>query len=202
MYRKCNNNITARKIKANLSSVWRIFKKVENNLYILYKFDSGRTVYAPLYVHTFRFLTNRHLKNAQAFLCENLDPQALDTVSDKLKWYRYQNGLQQSDIAKIMEVDRTTYSRYEENVLETYPLDKLEKAAKYFGIDITVLLDEYNLFLYHGQGGQIKGLRKSLGFTQSELAQQLSVSTQKVRNWEEEKVRISRVTFEKISTIS
>ena len=66
-------------------------------------------------------MTNRHLRNAQVFLCENPDPQSLDTVSDKLKWYRYQNGLQQSNMAKIMEVDRTTYSRYEENVLKAYP---------------------------------------------------------------------------------
>lgn len=146
-------------------------------------------------------MTNRHLRNAQVFLCENPDPQSLDTVSDKLKWYRYQNGLQQSDMAKIMGVDRTTYSRYEENVLEAYPLDKLEKAAKYFGIDIIELLNEYNLFLYYGQGEQIKGLRKSLGLTQSELAQRLGVSLQKVRNWEDGKVRVSRRTFEKIEKI-
>lgn len=55
-------------------------------------------------------------------------------------------------MAKIMGVDRTTYSRYEENVLDAYPLDKLENAAKRFVIDITELLDEYNLFLYRGQG--------------------------------------------------
>lgn len=138
------------------------------------------------------------MRNAQDFLCVNPDPQALDTVSDKLKWYRYQNGLQQSNMAKIMEVDRTTYSRYEENVLEAYPLDKLKKVAVYFGIDITKLLDEYNLFLYRGQGEQIKGLRKSLGLTQAEFARQFGVSIQKVRNWEEEKVRVNRGTFEKI----
>lgn len=156
-------------------------------------------VYAPLYIHSFRFLTNFHLRTAQDFLNENPNPQALDTVSDKLKWYRFQNGLQQSDMAKIMEVDRKTYSRYEENVLEAYPLDKLEKASKYFGIDIADLLDEYNLFLYRGQGAQIKGLRKSLGLTQSELAKRLGVSIQKVKNWEREKVRVSRGTFEKLS---
>lgn len=90
------------------------------------------------------------MRNAQDFLFANPDPRTLDTVSDKLKWYRFQNGLQQSDMAKIMEVDRKTYSRYETNVLEAYPLDKLEKASKYFGIDIADLLDEYNLFLYRG----------------------------------------------------
>lgn len=139
------------------------------------------------------------MRNAQDFLCANPNPQTLDTVSDKLKWYRYQNGLQQSDMAKIMEVDRTTYSRYEENVLEAYPLDKLEKSAKHFGIDITELLDKYNLFLYLGQGEQIKSFRKSLGLTKAELAQRLGVSLQKVRNWESEKVRVSRSMFEKLT---
>ena len=83
---------------------------------------------------------------------ENPNPNRLESVSDKLKWYRIQNGLLQRDVAKVMEVDRTTYSRYEENVLEAYPLDKLAKAAELFGIDVTALLDDYNLFLYHGQG--------------------------------------------------
>ncbi|MEZ3454749.1 MAG: transcriptional regulator [Oscillospiraceae bacterium] len=156
-------------------------------------------VYAPLYIHSFRFLTSFHLRNAQDFIFANPDPRTLDTVSDKLKWYRFQNGLQQSDMAKIMEVDRKTYSRYEENVLDAYPLDKLEKAAVYYEIDITELLDKYNLFLYRGQGAQIKGLRKSLGLTQSELAKRLGVSIQKVKNWEREKVRVSRGTFEKLS---
>lgn len=66
-----------------------------------------------------------------------------------------------------MGVDRTTYARYEENVLEAYPLDKLANAAELFHIEITALLDNYNLFLYHGQGQQIKRLRKSLQLTQS-----------------------------------
>lgn len=78
-------------------------------------------------------------------------------------------------------------------------MDKLEKAAIYFGVDVTELLDEYNLFLYRGQGEQIKGLRKLLGLTQSELTKRLGVPIQKVRNWEREKVRVSRGTFEKLS---
>ncbi len=62
---------------------------------------------------------------------ENPNPNRLESVSDKLKWYRIQNGLLQRDVAKVMEVDRTTYSRYEENVLEAYPLDKLQKLLNY-----------------------------------------------------------------------
>ncbi len=151
-----------------------------------------------MYIHTFRFLTNRHLTQAQTFLFENPNPEKLITVSDKLKWYRYQNGLLQRDVAKVMEVDRTTYSRYEENVLGSYPLDKLKKATECFQIDVTALLDEYNLFLYHGQGEQIKRLRKSLKLTQSDFAKYVGVSLTTVKKWEWGKVRIQKNTYIKL----
>lgn len=135
---------------------------------------------------------------AQKFLYENPDPDNLTTVSDKLKWYRYQNGLLQSDVAKAMEIDRTTYSRYEENVLDAYPLDKLEKAAELFKTDVTSLLDEYNLFLYNGQGEQIKRLRQSLDMTRSEFAGRLNVSLKTIQRWEQNTVRIQKGTFERL----
>lgn len=153
--------------------------------------------YAPLYIHSFRFLTNRHLTKAQYFLFENPNPEKLTTVSDKLKWHRYQNGLLQNEVAKVMEVDRTTYSRYEENVLETYPLDKLSKAAEFFEIDVTSLLDDYNLFLYHNQRQQIKRLRKSLKLTQSEFAKYIGVPLGTLKKWEQNRVNIQKKTFEK-----
>lgn len=154
--------------------------------------------YSPFYIHIFRFLSNRHLSGAQKFLYENPDPDKLAAVSNKLKWYRYQNGLLQSDVAKAMEIDRTTYSRYEENVLDAYPLDKLEKAAGLFKTDVTSLLDEYNLFLYNGQGKQIKRLRKSLNMTRSEFVRRLNVSLKTLQRWEQDKVRIQKGTFERI----
>ncbi|MCH5349621.1 MAG: helix-turn-helix domain-containing protein [Oscillospiraceae bacterium] len=154
--------------------------------------------YSPFYIHIFRFLSNRHLSGAQKFLYENPDPDKLAAVSNKLKWYRYQNGLLQSDVAKAMEIDRSTYSQYEEKVLDAYPLDKLEKAAAFFGIDVTSLLDEYNLFLYKGQGEQINRLRQSLHLTQSEFAGRLNVSLKAVQRWEQDKVRIQKGTFKRL----
>lgn len=179
-------------------SAWKIHKKVNDVFYILYKTENGTVTYSPLYIHTFRFLSNRHLTGAQKFLYENPDTDKLTTVSDKLKWYRYKNGLLQSDMAKAMELDRTPYSRYEENVLDTYPLDKLEKAAELFKTDVTSLLDEYNLFLYKGQGEQIKRLRQSLKLTHSEFAGRLNVSLKTVQRWEQDKVRIQKETFERL----
>lgn len=141
------------------------------------------------------------MTKAQSFLFENTNPEKLTTVSDKLKWYRYQNGLLQSDVAKVMGVDRTTYSRYEENVFEVYPLDKLSKAAEFFEIDVTSLLDDYNLFLYHNQGQQIKRLRKSLKLTQSEFAKYIGVPLGTLKKWEQNRVNIQKKTFHRILEI-
>ncbi|WP_298483713.1 helix-turn-helix domain-containing protein [uncultured Ruminococcus sp.] len=149
------------------SNPWKVYRKVGDGFYILYRSQRGGVTYAPLYIHSFRFITNRHLTKSQIFLYENPNSEKLVTVSDKLKWYRANSGLLQRDVAIAMGVDRTTYARYEENVLEAYPLDKLANAAELFYIEITALLDNYNLFLYHGQGQQIKRLRKSLQLTQS-----------------------------------
>lgn len=136
------------------------------------------------------------------FLYENPNPEKLDNVSEKLKWYRIQNGLLQRDVAKVMGIDRTTYSHYEGNILEAYPLDKLAKAASIFNINITNLLDDYNLFLYHGQGEQIKRLRKSMKLTQSEFAKYISVPLGTLKKWEQNRVNVQKKTFEKLSELS
>lgn len=155
-----------------------------------------------MYIHTFRFLTNRHLTKAQIFLYENPNPEKLVTVSDKLKWYRINCGYLQRDVAVALEVDRTTYSRYEENVLEAYPLDKLAKAAELFHIDITSLLDDYNLFLYRNQGQQIKRLRKSLKLTQSQFAKYINTPLGTLKKWEQNRVNIQKKTYKKLSKLS
>lgn len=135
------------------------------------------------------------MTKAQKFLFENPNPEKLVTVSDKLKWYRINNGLLQRYVAIAMEVDRTTYSRYEGNILKAYPLDKLSKAAKLFKIDVTELLDNYNLFLYRGQGEQIKRLRESLKLTQSEFAKHIGVPLGTLKKWEQNRVFIPKNIF-------
>lgn len=147
-------------------------------------------------------MTHRHLTKAKMYLYENPNPEKLLSVSDKLKWYRYQNGLLQSEVANVMGVDRTTYSRYEENVLDTYPVKKLVKAAELFGIDVTDLLDSYNLFLYRGQGEQIKRLRKSLKLTQSQFAKYTDIPLGTLKKWEQNRVCVQKKFFEKLAELS
>ena len=164
----------------------------------MYQNKNGKVRYAPLYIHSLSFINNRHLTKSQVFLHDNPDPEKLETVSDKLKWYRINSGFLQRDVAKVMEVDRTTYSRYEDNVLDAYPLDKLSKAAELFGIDVTSLLDDFNLFLYNGQGKQIKGLRRSMKLTQSQFAKIIETPLGTLKKWEQDNANIPKTSFQKL----
>ncbi len=77
-----------------------------------------------------------------------------------------------------------------------------QKAAEFFEIDVTSLLDDYNLFLYHNQGQQIKRLRKSLKLTQSEFAKYIGVPLGTLKKWEQNRVNIQKKTFEKLFTVT
>ena len=167
----------------------------------MYKHDKSKVCFAPLYIHTFKFKIPHHLTRSQVFIHDNPNPDKLITVSDKLKYYRFQSGLLQRDVASYIGVDRTTYSRFEDDTLESYPLDKLSKAAELFQIDIANLLDDYNLFLYNNQAIQIKRLRKRMKLTQSEFAKHMDVSLSNVKRWEQNKIKVQRNTFEKLSLL-
>lgn len=129
------------------------------------------------------------------------DPTKIDTVSDKLKYYRYQKSLLQKDVAKAIGMDRGTYSGYEENVRDYYPPDIMDKISSLLEVNVYELLDDFNRFLYDGQGQQIKAIRKQLQITQKDLAVMMNVDVTKVKRWEQNKVRMFKGTWEKIKDI-
>jgi len=104
----------------------------------------------------------------------------------------------QRDVADYLGIDRGTYKSYEDNNRDYYPLDKLLKIADLFKVDITDLLDDYNRFLFEGQGNKTKALRKEMELTQSDFGKQLGVSAKTVRQWELEGVRMFKGTWETI----
>lgn len=98
-------------------------------------------------------------------------------------------------------MDRGTYSRYEDNQRDFYPADMVDKLAVLYHINVYELLDDYNHFLYDGQGQQIKAIRKQLQITQKDLAVMMNVEITKVKRWEQNKVRMFKGTLEKIMNI-
>ena len=104
----------------------------------------------------------------------------------------------QKDVAEKIGIDRSTYIHYESTTHDLYPKDKLKKLAKLFGVNIKKLLNDYNLFLYKGQGKQIKALRNNLGLTVKAFAKLYNTTPNTVRNWENDKVVIFKSSWERL----
>ena len=81
--------------------------------------------YAPLYIHSFRLVQPHTLVEAEKFNLIYTDPTQIDNIADKLRWYRYQHGLLQRDVADYAGLDRSTYSGYENTRRDYYPIEKM-----------------------------------------------------------------------------
>lgn len=78
----------------------------------------------------------------------------------------------------------------------------MDKIAELFEVSVYDLLDDYNTFIYNGQGAFIKSERKRIGITQKELAKLMSVDLAKVKRWEQDKVRMFKFTWEKLISLT
>jgi len=165
---------------------------------MMVRHSNGVVSYAPLYRHIFRFVQPHFLADAEKFNIDYPAPEQLESTADKLRCYRYRKGLLQREVADHAGIERTTYTDYEAEERDYYPLDILERIAEVLGVSITDLPDGYNTFLYLGQAGQVKDLRKRLGLTQKAFAAQLGVNKTTYKRWEYGKVRMSKTTWEKM----
>ena len=154
--------------------------------------------HAPLYIHSFRLVQPHTLVEAEKFNLIYTDPTRIDNIADKLRWYRYQHGLLQRDVADYAGLDRSTYSGYENTQRDYYPIEKMQKIAELFAVPVTDLLDEFNLFLYNGQGQQIKEMRRRRQMTQAEYARRLGVPLDTLKAWERDRVQICKQTWRRL----
>ena len=170
--------------------------------YSLYNINSqsknGEFIFKPLYAMSLKIEEIPLSQEAIEFLNSNPNPDLLKSTGEKLRWYRYKNNLLQKDIADKIGVYRSTYIHYETNTIDLYPRDKLKKLANLFGVNIKKLLDDYNLFLYNGQGKQIKALRNAMGLTISEFARLYNTNPETVKKWEKDEVIIFKSTWKRL----
>ena len=125
--------------------------------------------------------------NQNEFLKQYPAPDMLTCTADKLRLYRLTNGYLQSEIADMIGVCRSTYINYEEPSRKFYELDKLQLLADLYQVNIECLLDDYMLFLYRGQGKQLKALRNEFGLTQLEFANTLGIPIGNLKHWEQDR---------------
>ena len=64
-----------------------------------------------------------------------------NTLSKKLETLRRSKGLTQKDVADILKVNRTTYTKYETGVTEPN-VSALKKLSEIFGVDMNSLLSD------------------------------------------------------------
>lgn len=156
-----------------------------------------RIVTAPLYIYSFRPLLAHTFAETERMMQTN--PETLATTADKLRYYRHIRGLEQKEVAAYVGLHRGTYAGYETpSTRDYYPLDKLHALAELFDVPLEYLLDDYNRFLYDGQGQQVRALRESMGLSRKEFAAKFDVWASTVRDWETNAVRMTRQTWEKL----
>ena len=177
---------------------WKIWKKITPCMTILCKPMRDGYEYAPMYVHSFQFVNHRNMTEMEKFFIQYRSADEIRTTAEKLRYYRYKSGLLQKDVADIIGLDRTTYVDYERTVRDYYPKEHLIKLAELFHVEVQDLLDDYNKFLYEGQGVNLKSLRKSMNLTQQGLAEKLSKNSATIRKWEHGVIRVSKMTYEKL----
>lgn len=182
-----------------ISEKWHPFIRLGNHMYIMTCHCLRGVKYAPLYIHSFRLLQPRRLLEAERFNIKYTDPLSIATVADKLRYYRHKKALRQRDVAERTGIHLATYCAYEQEDRKIpYPLDKLSKIAELLGVDIKALLDQYNLFLYNGQGRQIRALRQSLGLTKEEFGKLYGFHAYTVNKWENDTIQILKSTWVKL----
>ena len=188
--------------RAPSDTVWRVWRRISENMWLMAKRSKDGYTFAPLYILNFCFLRPHKLTEAEKFNIQYPDPSKIPTVADRLRYYRYKKSLRQRDVADYAGINKSTYIHYENPEHDCYPLDKLSRIAELLEVDITDLLDEYNQFLYEGQGWQIRKIRKSMGMTQNEFGRLMGVHGGTVKSWEASRVQIQRGTYERLSSIA
>ena len=136
---------------------WSMFCRLKVRSYVLAANVAGTLKVAPLQILKFPVVLPHKFLDAEKFNLRFSDASEITEIADKLRWYRYQKELRQRDVADYAGIDRSTYVHYEEYGKDLYPPEHMEKIAQLFEVPVDMLLDDYNLFLRNGQGGQIKG---------------------------------------------
>lgn len=172
-------------------SGWKIFAQFSANNYLMCLLEKDSVRYAPLCIHSFHLIAPRKLLEAQLFNQQYYRYEELTNISDRLRWCRHRLGLMQKEVAELIGITQAHYRNYEVGHVDYCPKEIVDKLAVLFGISAKDLLDDYNLFLYRGQGEMIKKCRESFGMERKEFAKMIHVNARLLGAWELKRKRIS-----------
>ena len=173
---------------------------MSEQFFVMYRQQNGSIVFAPLYIHSFSFIIPKNRANICKFREKYPNSELIDHTGIKIRYYRYQKDLHQKDLADYVGFTRSTMVYYERPEREYYEIDILKKFAEILEVELEDLLDEYNLFLYQGQAVRLKSFRKENNLTQKQLAKLLGADLTKIKGWEQNRVRMSKATYNKFAS--
>lgn len=178
-------------------TVWKICAKVSDGCYLMSKNVGGRIRYAPLGVVYLHYVRAKRQMEVERLLKQYRCYEDIEDIHDRMRWCRHMKGLEQQDVAAMVGITQQAYMRYENGRVDLYEKEVVDRLAAVYGITPNDLLDDFTRFCYDGQGKRIRKYRESLGLDQRAFAKMLGVDNCDVREWEEEKRRILRGTWEK-----
>ncbi len=180
-----------------MTNFWTVFTTLDSTAYSMIRHTSDNLECIQLALIHFTV-------NAIAGTPENIwfethkdKLETLTTTGEKLRYYRHTHALRQEDVAKLIGIDRGTYIHYEDPAKQIYPPDHLQKLADLYGIPLTMLADEYYVFLNNSPTEYIRHRRDELGISQFAYSKYLGIPLHYVKNWERGSVRVSRASWEK-----
>lgn len=182
---------------ANNRAHWRVFAQFSENNYLMCRTVDGIVRYAPLCIHSFRLIAPRKLLEAQIFNQRYHSYEEIQNVPDRLRWCRHHFGLMQSEVAIAIGCSRGQYIDLETGCVDHYPKIIVDRLAELYHVPPDDLLDEYNRFLYQGQGKLLQACRDKLGLQKKPFAHWLGIDPNLLRAWESEKKRVSKQSWEK-----
>ena len=118
-------------------------------------------------------------------------------MHNKMYILRDMRDLKQKDIAAILEVSQSNYSRWENNI-EYIPLTKLNSLCNYYEVSMDYMFSfsEINNYKYKNElnrmevGSNLKKFRKKYNITQIELANMLNTTQSTISAYESGKTMI------------
>lgn len=115
----------------------------------------------------------------------------------KLKELRASKKLNQSDLAGLLKVERSTYGKYETG--DSSPdFEKLIKLANYYKVSIDDLFGRGEIY---DIGSAIKEEREFQGLTERELSELVGVSEYEISQYEEDDIPINQELADRIAEI-
>ncbi len=100
-------------------------------------------------------------------------------------------------MAELVGVSGSVYLNLETGAVDCCSREIADALAAAIGVTVDELLDEYNRFLYHGQGQAIQEYRKQLKMGKKPFARLLGVSDSSIREWVAERKRVSRKSWDR-----